>query len=45
MFVKAVDCEGEAKDSQLITKILFEDIEMVGSENVVQVITDNATYC
>ena len=33
------------KDSQFIVDILIEAIELVGPENVVQVITDNATVC
>ena len=45
MFLKAVDCEGQLKDSQFIADILIEAIELVGPENVVQVITDNATVC
>ena len=45
MFLKAVDCEGQMKDSQFIADILIEAIELVGPENVVQVITDNATVC
>ena len=45
MFLKAVDCEGQQKDAQFIADILIEAIESVGVENVVQVITDNATVC
>jgi len=45
MFLKAVDCEGQMKDSQFIANILIEAVELVGPENVVQVITDNATVC
>eukprot|EP00253_Pinus_taeda_P003127 PITA_03127 len=45
MFLKAVDCEGQMKDSQFIADILIEAVELVGPENVVQVITDNATVC
>lgn len=45
MFLKAMDCEGHLKDSQFIADILIEAIEMEGPENVVQVITDNATVC
>eukprot|EP00253_Pinus_taeda_P014475 PITA_14475 len=36
MFFKAVDCEGQMKDSQFIANILIEAIELVGPENVVQ---------
>lgn len=43
MFLNAVDCEGQMKDSQFNANILIEEIELVGPENVVQVITDNAT--
>ena len=43
--MKVADCEGEVKDSQFISKILTEAIKTVGSENVVQVITDNARKC
>ena len=45
MFLKVVDCEREVKDLQFISKILIEAIEMVGSENVIQVIIHNATNC
>lgn len=45
MFLKAVDCEGQVKDAQFIANILFESIEAVGPENVVQVITNNAKNC
>ena len=45
MFLRAIDCEGQVKDSQFICRILIEVIEMVGSKNVVQVVTDNAKNC
>ena len=45
MFLRAVDCEGQVKDAMFISRILIDSIEMVGSENVVQVITDNAKVC
>ena len=35
MFLWAIDCEGQVKDSQFISRVLIEAIEMVGSENVV----------
>ncbi len=44
MFIKAYDFLGEIKDSKLIVDILIYAIEQVGSENVVQVITDNALF-
>eukprot|EP00253_Pinus_taeda_P010583 PITA_10583 len=45
MFLKAVDCEGQLKDFQFIVDILIEAIDLVGPENVVQVINDNAMVC
>ena len=45
MLLKAIDCEGQQKDAQFIADILIAAIESVGVENVVQVITDNATVC
>ncbi|XP_059073578.1 uncharacterized protein LOC131874296 [Cryptomeria japonica] len=40
-----VDCEGQVKNGPLIANILFQAIEQVGPQNVVQVITDNAKNC
>ena len=45
MFLKAIDSQEEVKDSQFISNILIEAIDMVGSENVVQVVIDNAKKC
>ena len=45
MFLKAVDCEGQVKDSKFISRILIDAIESVGPDNVVQVVTDNAKIC
>ena len=45
MFLKVVDCEGQVKDFEFISRILIEAIKMVGSENVVQVVIDNAKNC
>ncbi|XP_059069104.1 uncharacterized protein LOC131859411 [Cryptomeria japonica] len=45
MFLKAVDCEGQVKDASFIANILIECIDMVGPQNVVQVVTDNAKNC
>ena len=45
MFLKAIDCEGQVKDSEFISRILIEAIEMVGSENMVEVVTNNAKNC
>jgi len=35
MFLKAVDCTWQMKDSQIIADILIEAIELVGPKNVV----------
>ncbi|KAL9682294.1 hypothetical protein QQ045_014089 [Rhodiola kirilowii] len=45
MFMKAVDCSGEVKGRDFIARLLREVIIEVGDENVVQVITDNASNC
>eukprot|EP00253_Pinus_taeda_P007358 PITA_07358 len=45
MFLKAIDCSGVEKDATFISTILIDAIESVGSQNVVQVITDNAKVC
>ena len=45
MFLKAVDCEGQVKDAEFISRILIDAIESVGPDNVVQVVTDNAKVC
>ena len=42
MLLKAIDCEREVKDSQFISNILIEVIDMVSFENVVQVVIYNA---
>ncbi|CAN6182580.1 unnamed protein product, partial [Urochloa humidicola] len=45
MFLKAINAEGEVKSMQYIAEKLIAVIEEVGSKNVVQVITDNASNC
>ncbi|CAF2159349.1 unnamed protein product [Brassica napus] len=45
MFLKAENCFGEVKDKFFIAKLLEEVIHQVGDQNVVQVITDNASNC
>ena len=45
MFLKAIGCQGEVKDSKFISNILIEAIDMVGSENVVHVVTNNVKNC
>ncbi|KAG5531582.1 hypothetical protein RHGRI_026259 [Rhododendron griersonianum] len=45
VFMRAVNCEGETKDKTFIAKLLGEVINEVGSQNVVQVITNNAPVC
>ena len=43
--MKVVDCEGKVKDLEFISRILIDAIESVGSDNVVQMVTDNAKVC
>ncbi|XP_037480540.1 uncharacterized protein LOC119357827 [Triticum dicoccoides] len=43
MFLKAVNTEGETKSKQFVFERMKEVVEEIGSENVVQVITDNAS--
>ena len=45
MFIKAVNCEGELKDKHFIVELLIDCIKEIGPQNVVQVITDNASAC
>ncbi|KAL9685775.1 hypothetical protein QQ045_023227 [Rhodiola kirilowii] len=45
MFIKAVDCSGEVKGGDFIAHLFKKVIDEVGEENVVQVITDNASNC
>lgn len=45
VFIRAVNCEGEVKDKNFIAKLLGEVIHEVGPQNVVQVITGNASVC
>ena len=43
MFLKSVDASDQVKDAQLLFRLLDEVVEEVGVQNVVQVITDNAS--
>ena len=45
MFLQAVNAEGEVKSKEYIAEKLIAVIEKVGSRNVVQVITNNASNC
>ncbi|KAK9037127.1 hypothetical protein V6N11_022049 [Hibiscus sabdariffa] len=45
MFLKAVNCFGEVKDKFFIANLMKEVIDEVGHQNVVQIITDNASNC
>ncbi|KAJ1259300.1 hypothetical protein BS78_10G143300 [Paspalum vaginatum] len=44
-FVDSVECSGEEKDGRYIFELVDRCIEDIGEENVVQVVTDNATHC
>jgi hypothetical protein len=43
MFLKSIDASDQVKDAQLLFRLLDEVVMEVGVENVVQVITDNAS--
>ncbi|KAK8484722.1 hypothetical protein V6N11_014471 [Hibiscus sabdariffa] len=45
MFLKAVNCFGEVKDKFFIANLMKEVIDEVGHQNVVQIITNNASNC
>ena len=45
MFIDAVDTSGETKDGKFIANALEKQIEALGKENVVQVVTDSAANC
>nr|GEW35197.1 hypothetical protein [Tanacetum cinerariifolium] len=45
LFLKAVNCFGEVKDRFFIADLMKEVINEIGHQNVVQIITDNATNC
>ncbi|CAI9271764.1 unnamed protein product [Lactuca saligna] len=45
LFLTAFNCFGEVKDRFFIVELMKEVINEIGHENVVQIITDNATNC
>ncbi|GAU37924.1 hypothetical protein TSUD_269390 [Trifolium subterraneum] len=45
MFLNAIDGTTEFKDKHYIAKLILETISVVGAQNVVQIITDNALVC
>ncbi|GAA0151775.1 hypothetical protein LIER_43151 [Lithospermum erythrorhizon] len=45
LFLKAVNCFDKVKDRFFIADLMKEVINEVGHQNIVQVITDNATNC
>ncbi|XP_052621660.1 uncharacterized protein LOC111883784 [Lactuca sativa] len=45
LFLKAVNCFGEIKDKFYIVELMKEVINEIGHQNVVQIITNNATNC
>ncbi|KAL9664458.1 hypothetical protein QQ045_019859 [Rhodiola kirilowii] len=45
MLIKSVNCACEVKDKEFIANLLREVIDEVGHQNIVQVITDNASNC
>ena len=45
VFLRACDTSGEIKDAAYITDKFCEQIEKVGANNIVQIITDSASNC
>ena len=45
MFLRSVDASDNVKDATLLFQLLDEIIQEVGEQNVVQVITNNASNC
>jgi len=45
MFLKSIDGSGEIKDKYFIVRHMRDVIMKVGSNNVVQIITDNVAVC
>ena len=43
VFIRSMDVSDVVKDANLLFKILDDLVEEVGEENVVQVVTDNAS--
>ncbi|KAL0225408.1 hypothetical protein RCL1_003320 [Eukaryota sp. TZLM3-RCL] len=44
-FVDNVDTSGKSKTSDYVAEVIIDHINKVGEENVIQVITDNASEC
>jgi hypothetical protein len=45
MFLRAINTAGDTKSKEYIFERLVETIDFIGAENVVQVVTDNASNC
>ena len=45
MYLRALDCLGEVKDKDFITKHLRDVIMEVGPSNMIQFVTDNVVVC
>ena len=46
MFLKSMDASNKVKTALLICEMMEEVVQEVGEENVLQIVTDNATnYC
>jgi len=45
MFLKSINASDEIKDKNYIAKHMRDVVMEVGADNVVQIITDNATVC
>ncbi|XP_020866146.1 uncharacterized protein LOC110224427 [Arabidopsis lyrata subsp. lyrata] len=45
MMLRAINSQGETKTGEMIADLIIECIKEIGHENVVQVVTDNASNC
>lgn len=45
MMLRAINSQGESKTGEMIADLIIECIKEVGHENVVQIVTDNASNC
>ena len=45
MMLRAINTHGETKTGEMIAELIIEGIKEAGHENVVQVVTDNASNC
>ncbi|XP_050378514.1 uncharacterized protein LOC126795805 [Argentina anserina] len=45
MMLRAINSQGEVKTGEKVAELIIESIKAVGHENVIQIVTDNASNC